>query len=92
MTVPEALYAKRDIGGMVTTRYGSAKLGAVLVVIRSTFMAKSYLWQIGRLGVSYGPGGGVEAGLDELTAEQRGPSRIFYRKDGMALGVNWGKG
>jgi hypothetical protein len=89
MRLPEILYGRRVTPYSTETRYGSSKLGIVGMVVRFKEMAPAHLWQIGRLGIAYGPGGGVEAGLYELTPEQRGPSRIFYRKSGMALGVNW---
>lgn len=87
--LPDILYGKRERYGCVDTRYGSVKLGAVLTTMSGGSMPRAWLGQVWRLGISYGPAGGVEAGLDGIAPELRSWERIWYRANGCAFALNW---
>lgn len=88
MSVAEILYGRTEYGEIVTERYGSRLLGACVVVMRMPPLPPSWIVQLGRLSVSVGPAGAVEAGIDGIAPEHRGRWRIYPRRDGMAVATH----
>lgn len=88
--LPLWLYDKRvdRLGGRVR-RFGSRRpLRVVLTVVdRDKYLADSYLFSVGRLGVQFGPAEGVAAGFTSLPRGSR--SRLWEFRDGRGLGMFW---
>ncbi len=95
MKLPIWLYAKRDDGVLRIRRYGSRRpLRVVATIIDSPNergsgygLASSYMFDVGRLGVQFGPEGGVDAGFSSMPRGSR--CKLFSLRGGLAIGLTW---
>jgi hypothetical protein len=88
MSVPRWLYEARvDRFGGRTRRWGSRRpLGAVVTWIGGDeYMSDSWLAQVGRWCLSFGPAGGVSAGHASLPRGSR--NRLWFVRGGRAIGL-----
>lgn len=81
-----ALYRRVDFTYGANTYIGTKTVN--LVVVKIGTIGRSYLASIGRLGIDFGPYGGVHAGIIEAESHFRW-WRLWYVGRGRGFGLHW---
>lgn len=83
-----ALYRRVEFGYGANTYIGTRQVNVVTVKIGT--IPRSYLASIGRLGIDFGPWGGVDAGIAEALDHFRW-WRLWYVGRGRGIGLHWSR-